>query len=373
MLTASRNYDEELDFLTQEVKQLKQLLSQFIGTPSSNKSSHISQNKKSESNTESKSNLGEIFYSGQYRGQNSIRWDPQQKNIYDLLELDSEKVAKVLAALGNKQRLDILTTVLRGPITGKAIVEQLNMGTTGQLYHHTKALLGADLLVQEERGGSYSLPTHRIFPLLLLLSALSDLIDTSSYIELTEARNNTNTYLGEEQKGYYSSNHFLWAVLENSILEHIGGHCSEIVIILQGDGSVTVADNGRGIPIKTMPNSINSSVQEILTELGKNNTSASFIVSDGLKGINMAVVNALSEKLSVEVRREGRVYHQNFKHGIPQSELLVIGITKETGTSITFKPDQDIFTCGLDKKQLTERIKLFKEHYTNLNIITIDH
>ncbi|MCI4252776.1 ATP-binding protein [Bacillus sp. CCB-MMP212] len=370
-MTTSRNYGEELDFLTQEVKELKQILSQIIGTQSPNKILHIKENKKSESNIESKNELGEIFYSGQYRGQNSIRWDPQQRNVYDLLELDSEKVAKVLSALGNKQRLDILTTVLRGPTTGIAIVEQLNMGTTGQLYHHTKALLGADLLVQEERGGHYSLPTHRIFPLLLLLSALSDLIDTSSYIELTEARNNKMTYLGEEHKGY-NPNDLLWAVLENSILEHEEGYCSDIVIVLQGDGSVTVADNGRGIPIKTMPNSINSSVQEVLTELGKNNTSASFIVRGGLKGINMAVVNALSEKLSTEVRREGRVYHQDFKYGIPQSELLVIGITKETGTSVTFKPDQDIFTFSFNKTQLTERINVFKEHYPNLNVQIID-
>lgn len=367
----TRDYGVELDFLTAEVNELKQLLSQFIGVQSSHQSLHLSDFGKVSPVSEVEQDLGTIFYSGQYRGPNGFRWDPQQRDVSQLLDLDSDKAAKVLAALGNKQRLDILITVLREPLTGSEIVEQLNMGTTGQLYHHTKALLGADLLVQEERGGRYSLPPHRTLPLLLLFSAVSDLLDTSNYMELTEARNNAGTYLGEQHEGY-DPNHLLWAVLENSVLEHEAGYCSEINIVLQKDGSVTVADNGRGIPIQALPDSSKAPVHTVLTEMGHYNTSASVVAPGGLKGINMPVVNALSERLSVEVRREGKVFHQDFKHGIPQSELLVIGITKETGTSITFKPDQDIIAASFDKTQLLKRIAEFQQNYPKLKIELIE-
>ncbi|RXZ79543.1 ArsR family transcriptional regulator [Paenibacillaceae bacterium] len=366
-MNTSRDYGMELDFLTEEVNELKQLLSQFIDLQSLHKPLHLNEFKNVVSVTEDDNDLGAIFYSGQYRGQNGFRLDPQQRNVSQLLDLDSDKGAKVLAALGNKQRLDILTTVLRGPLTGSEIVDQLNMGTTGQLYHHTKALLGADLLVQEERGGRYSLPPHRTLPLLLLLSAIVDLLDTSNYMELSEARNNAVAYLGEQHEGY-DPNQLLWAVLENSVLEHEAGYCSEISLILQPDGSVTVADNGRGIPIQALPNSTKTPVQTVLTEIGHYNSSASVVAPGGLKGINMPVVNALSERLSVEIRREGKVFRQDFKHGIPQSELLVIGVTRETGTSITFRPDQDIIPSSFDKTQLIDRIAEFQTNYPNLKI-----
>lgn len=363
----SRDYGMELDFLRGEVKELKQLLSQVIDLQSSNQPLQLNDFRKVNSLTEDEGDLGAIFYSGQYRGEKGFRWDPQQRDVSQLLDLDSDKGAKVLAALGNKQRLDILTTVLRGPLTGSEIVDQLNMGTTGQLYHHTKALLGADLLVQEERGGQYSLPPHRTLPLLLLLSAISDLLDTSNYMELNEARNNAGTYLGEQQEEY-NPNHLLWAVIENSVLEHKAGYCSVISIILQNDGSVTVADNGRGIPIQVLPNSTKTPVQTVLTELGHYNSGASVVAPGGLKGVNMPVVNALSERLSVEVRREGKVFRQDFKHGIPQSELLIIGVTQETGTSITFKPDQDIISSSFDKAQLMNRITEIQANFPSLSV-----
>lgn len=366
-MNTSRDYGMELDFLTGEVNELKQLLSQFIDLQSSHKPLHLNDFRKVSSKTEVENDLGAIFYSGQYRGQKGFRWDPQQRNVSQLLDLDSDKGAKVLAALGNKQRLDILTTVLHGPLTGSEIVDQLNMGTTGQLYHHTKALLGADLLVQEERGGRYSLPPHRTLPLLLLLSAISDLLDTSNYMDLNEARNNAGTYLGEQHEGY-DPNHLIWAVLENSVLEHEAGYCSEISIFLQNDGSVTVADNGRGIPIQALPNSNKTPVQTVLTEIGHYNSSASVVAPGGLKGINLPVVNALSERLSVEIRREGKVFRQDYKHGIPQSELLIIGVTKETGTSVTFRPDQDIISSSFDKTQLMNRISELQANYPSLSV-----
>ncbi|MBH5318566.1 ArsR family transcriptional regulator [Paenibacillus sp. GSMTC-2017] len=370
-MATTRDYGVELDSLAGEVNELKQLLLQFIGARSANKPSQLSESRKESFLPDAIDDLGAIFYSGQHRGTNGFRWEPQQRRISKLLELDSDKGAKVLAALGNKQRLDILTTVLRGPLTGTEIVEQLNMGTTGQLYHHTKALLGADLLVQEERGGRYSLPPHRTLPLLLLLSAISDLVDTSNYIELSEARNQASSYLGESSENY-DPNHLLWAVLENSVLEHEAGYCSEVTIILQNDRSVTVADNGRGIPIQALSNSTPPPLQSIFTEIGRFNKSATIVAPGGIKGINMPIVNALSERLSVEVRREGKVFRQDFKHGIPQSELHVIGVTKETGTSVTFKPDQEIIVASFDREQLMNRVAEYQGSFPNLRISVLE-
>jgi DNA gyrase subunit B len=241
------------------------------------------------------------------------------------------------------------------------------MGTTGQLYHHTKALLGADLLVQEDRGGKYSLPPHRSLPLLLLLAASSDLFDTSDYMELTEARNNAEAYLGNNQIDY-DPHHLLWAVIENSILEHQAGYCSEVSIIIQNEGSITVADNGRGIPTQAIPQTNKTNVQAILTEISRNNSTASVVAPNGIKGIDMPVVNALSQQLSVEIRREGKVFRQDYKHGIPQTELLVIGVTQETGTSITFIPDQDIFRTTFNKNVLENRIKELNSYFPGLKI-----
>ncbi|MGO4179694.1 ATP-binding protein [Paenibacillus sp. TAF43_2] len=366
-MTASRDYGTELDLLTKEMNELKQMLTQVINTRPSPKQALTMNLNENSLNDEAPHDLGSLFYSGQYRGHNGFRWDPRQQEVHHLLGLDTDKAAKILAALGNKQRLDILLAVLLEPLSGSDIVERLNLGTTGQLYHHTKALLGADLLVQEERGGKYSLPAHRTLPLLLLLTAITDLLDTSHYMELTEARNNVEEYLGENKEGY-DPNHLLWSVIDNSVLEHQAGYSTELYIVLHSDTSITVSDNGRGIPIQAFPQSRTTPVQTVLTELGHYNKSASVVASEGLKGINMPVVNALSEQLSVEVRREGKVFRQDFKHGIPQSELLVLGMTKETGTSITFKPNPDIFKYPFDKAALLDRLADLQGRFPDLKV-----
>ncbi|WP_256710427.1 ATP-binding protein [Paenibacillus sp. FSL H8-0548] len=352
--------------LTKEMHELKHLVNQLLSKPSSQKNEepadfNIEGNDNSDGNE-----LGAIFYSGQYHGQNGYRWMPQQKSVTQLLELNSDKVSKILAALGNKQRLDILTAVMRKPLTGPEVVEQLNMGTTGQLYHHTKALLGADLIVQEERGGKYSLSPHRSLPFLLLLAASSDLLDTTDYMELAEARNNVGSYLGSSQS--YDPHHLLSAVIENTLLEHQAGYCTEVTLILQNDNSITIADNGRGIPVHALPNSNKTNVQAILTEISHDHLSASILAPDGTKGIHLPVVNALSDRLIVEIRREGKVRRQEFKHGIPQTELLVTGVTKETGTTITFKPDQDIFRASFNQTTISNHLAALKEIYPNLKL-----
>jgi len=368
-LTVTRDFGAELDTLKKQLGDLQQLVSQ-VANDSSPKVSRTQTVDKSTvfidmNNDELE--LGGVFYSGQYHGEKwQYRWEPQERRVSQLLDLDGEKVAKVLAALGHKQRLDILRSVLKEPLSGSEIVERLNMGTTGQLYHHIKALLGADLLVQEERGGMYSLPSHRALPLFLLLAATSDLLDTSDYMELAETRNNVSTYLGNTQEGY-DPHHLLWAVLENSILEHRAGFCSEVGIFLQADGSITISDNGRGIPVQVLPNTDKSRLQAVLTELS-HFTNDSFVAPGGEKGINIAVVNALSQKLSIEVRRDGKVFRQDYKHGIPQSGLLTVGVTKETGTSVTFLPDQEIFKSTFDRNIVAKRIPDISATYPGLTI-----
>ncbi|MFP4977936.1 ATP-binding protein [Paenibacillus sp. CN-4] len=375
----SRDFGAELDQLSKQLGDLQQLVNQLVADRTAKETqSQTAADKKSGKNgphldqlrhdLTDEFNKGGVYYSGEYRGEQwRYRWEPQARQVSQLLNLDGEKAAKVLTALGHRQRLDILRSVLNEPLTGAEIVERLNMGTTGQLYHHIKALLGADLLVQEERGGRYTIPSHRVLPLLLLLAAASDLLDTSDYMELTEARNNASAYLDTTQDGC-DPHQLLWAVIENSILEHRAGFCSEVGIFLHQDGSITVSDNGRGIPVQVLPNTEKSSVQAVLTELGHNSTSDSFVAPGKEKGISIAVVNALCPKLSIEVRREGKVFRQDYRHGIPQSDLLTVGITNETGTSITFLPDQEIFRVPFDSKVIEDYAANLSEKYPDLTV-----
>ncbi|WP_019913155.1 ATP-binding protein [Paenibacillus sp. HW567] len=307
-----------------------------------------------------------IFYSGHlYLNGQRVRWEPQERRMQQLLGINSEKAAKVLAALGNKQRLDILRSVLNEPLSGSELVDRLNMGTTGQLYHHLKALLGADLLVQEP-GGKYAFPSHRCLPLLLLLASVGDLLDTSDYIDMMETRNNAGMYLGTQQD--FDMHHLLWAVVENSILEHKAGQCSEVDIFLHGDGSVTITDNGRGIPVGALPDTDIPVVQSILTDVDRFNSNAPFQVPGAEKGISIAVVNALSLKLTVEIRRDGKIFRQEYRHGVPQSGLMTVGISNESGTSVTFMPEHDLFGVGFDRSRLDLRKNELTTAYPSLSI-----
>ncbi len=139
--------------------------------------------------------------------------------------------------------------------------------------------------------------------------------------------------------------HLVEEVVANSIDEAMAGFCTEINVQINADGSVTVADNGRGIPVDMHPTEHRPAVEVIMTMLhagGKFDHHA-YKVSGGLHGVGVTVVNALSEWLAVEVRRGGEVYHQRYERGKTVSELKVIGKSKTTGTSVTFKPDKEIF------------------------------
>jgi DNA gyrase subunit B len=371
LLTATRDYGAELDAMQVQLNKLQQLMESISSNKGVLSSGAITKsNVQQEQKQHSEEDRGGVYYSGQFHnGQSHYRWEPQERGVDQLLKLDGDKAAKILAALGHEMRLDILRTVLQEPLTGPELVERLNMGTTGQLYHHLKALAGADLLVQEERGGKYAIPGHRVLPLLLLFAATSDFMDTSDYLDMFEVRSDARSYLGPAagNSETFDPHNLLWAVVENSLLEHTHGTCTEVHLFLHRNGSVTVADNGRGIPVHALPDQ-QPRVQKVLTDMSRLSASASFLAPGGEKGISMPIVNALSRVLTVEIRRDGKVFEQHYKHGIPQSELQIVGITKETGTRVTFLPDRDIFNTSFELPVLIKHVAELSELYPKLKL-----
>lgn len=141
--------------------------------------------------------------------------------------------------------------------------------------------------------------------------------------------------------------HLIYEVVDNSVDEALAGFCDTITITINKDGSVSVEDNGRGIPVDTHPQTGKSTVETVLTILhagGKFENNA-YSISGGLHGVGVSVVNALSTWLKVEVKRDGKKYVQEFERGIPTTELIVENedVGNETGTKTTFLPDPDIF------------------------------